>query len=200
MERGEGKLQGVSRESPVTVLDLPGTYSLSPQSLDEEISRDVLFQRLPEVPSLDLVVIVVDASNLQRNLYFATQVIELGYPTLIALNMIDVAENNGHRVDAAKLAKSLGVPVAPIIASVGQGIDDLRGQTQALPVGWWNGQKLSILRNFRRWLVKRLENCRRTAETSSPRGGLIPALKRCCSKRRTSSRGKAGSFRGQFTR
>ena len=88
VERKEGKLQGVSRESPVTVLDLPGTYSLSPQSLDEEIARDVLFQRLPEVPSLDLVVIVVDASNLQRNLYFATQVIELGYPTLIALNMI----------------------------------------------------------------------------------------------------------------
>jgi ferrous iron transport protein B len=135
VERKEGKLQGVSRESPVTVLDLPGTYSLSPQSLDEEIARDVLFQRLQEVPSLDLVVIVVDASNLQRNLYFATQVIELGYPTLIALNMIDVAENNGHRIDAAKLAKSLGVPVAPIIASVGQGIDHLKGQILRLLAG-----------------------------------------------------------------
>jgi ferrous iron transport protein B len=135
VERKEGKLQGVSRESPVTVLDLPGTYSLSPQSLDEEIARDVLFQRLPEVPSLDLVVVVVDASNLQRNLYFATQVIELGYPTLIALNMIDVAENNGHRIDVAKLAKSLGVPVAPIVASVGRGIDHLRGQILRLLAG-----------------------------------------------------------------
>jgi ferrous iron transport protein B len=92
-----------------------------------------------------LVVIVVDASNLQRNLYFATQVIELGYPTLIALNMIDVAENNGHRVDAAKLAKSLGVPVAPIIASVGRGIDHLKGQILGLLAGgaeWPKGSQI----------------------------------------------------------
>ena len=78
----------------MTVLDLPGTYSLSPQSLDEQIARDVLFHRLPEVPAPSVVVVVVDASNLERNLYFATPVIELGYPTLIALNMVDVAEND----------------------------------------------------------------------------------------------------------
>src|SRR5438552_2194036 len=87
-----GLLVGTPREWPVTVLDLPGTYSLSPQSLDEQISRDVLLHRLKDVPPPDLVVIVVDGSNLQRHLYYATQVIELGYPTLIALNMIDVAE------------------------------------------------------------------------------------------------------------
>src|SRR5439155_3061277 len=100
VERKEGRLLGASKEHPINVLDLPGTYSLSPQSLDEQISRDVLFHRLPEVPPPDLVVVVVDASNLQRNLYFATQVIELGYPTLIALNMIDVAQENGHEIDA----------------------------------------------------------------------------------------------------
>src|SRR5512146_2977938 len=91
VERKEGRLLGSSREKPVTILDLPGTYSLSPQSLDEQISRDVLFHRLPEVPAPGLVVVVVDGSNLERNLYYATQVIALGYPTVVALNMIDVA-------------------------------------------------------------------------------------------------------------
>src|ERR1041385_5291285 len=87
VERKEGRLQGAPREFPVTVLDLPGTYSLSPQSLDEQISRDVLFHRLKEVPPPDLVVIVVDASNLQRHLYYATQVIELGGVIKMALQI-----------------------------------------------------------------------------------------------------------------
>src|SRR5262245_26043032 len=86
VERKEGRLLGATKDVPIAVLDLPGTYSLSPQSLDEQVSRDVLFHRVPEVPPPDVVVVVIDASNLQRNLYFATQVIELGYPTLIALN------------------------------------------------------------------------------------------------------------------
>src|SRR5205085_3145950 len=104
VERKEGRLLGVPAGQNIRLLDLPGTYSLSPQSLDEQIARDVLLNRLPELPAPTLLVVVVDASNLQRNLYYATQVIELGHPTLIALNMIDVAENNGHHVDAAKLA------------------------------------------------------------------------------------------------
>src|SRR2546422_5243966 len=99
VERKEGRLVGTSKSDPITVLDLPGTYSLSPQSLDEQIARDILFHRLAEVPPPALVVVVVDASNLQRNLYYATQVLELGYATLMALNMIDVAENNGHYID-----------------------------------------------------------------------------------------------------
>jgi ferrous iron transport protein B len=108
------------------VLDLPGTYSLSPQSLDEQISRDVLFQRVPEVPKPSLVVVVVDASNLERNLYYATQVVELGYPTLIALNMVDVATQNGQQIDHQKLAAQLGVPVFPMVASTGDGVAALR--------------------------------------------------------------------------
>ena len=132
VERKEGRLLEAPKDSPVIVLDLPGTYSLSPQSLDEQIARDVLFHRLPEVPPPDLVVIVVDASNLQRNLYFATQVIELGYPTLIALNMVDVAEENGRLIDAANLAKALGVPVAPLVASSGRGLPELSEKIVAL--------------------------------------------------------------------
>src|SRR5882672_8951456 len=126
VERKEGRLLGVPSASTIRVLDLPGTYSLSPQSLDEQISRDVLLNRLPELPAPSLIVIVVDASNLQRNLYYATQVIELGHPTVVALNMMDVAEENGHHIDTEKLAKLLGVPVLPIIASNGQGVLALR--------------------------------------------------------------------------
>ncbi|MEI6568923.1 MAG: FeoB small GTPase domain-containing protein, partial [Verrucomicrobiota bacterium] len=72
VERKEGRLLGPSSGLQPRVLDLPGTYSLSPQSLDEQVSRDVLLGRLPELPSPALIVIVVDASNLQRNLYYAT--------------------------------------------------------------------------------------------------------------------------------
>src|SRR5258705_11262916 len=94
--------------------------------MDEQISRDVLLNRLPELPAPQLIVVVVDASNLQRNLYYASQVIELGHPTLIALNMIDVAEDNGHEINSSDLADRIGVPVVPIIASNGTGLPELR--------------------------------------------------------------------------
>jgi ferrous iron transport protein B len=128
VERKEGKLLGTPPNATVRVLDLPGTYSLSPNSLDEQISRDVLLNRLPELPPPSLIVVVVDASNLQRNLYYATQVVELGHPTLIALNMVDVAEANGHHIDEKKLAEALGVPVMPVIASNGTGVPELRAR------------------------------------------------------------------------
>src|SRR3989440_2838192 len=114
VERKEGRLLGATGDLKPRVLDLPGTYSLSPHSLDEQISRDVLLNRLPELPPPSLILVVVDASNLQRNLYYATQVLELGHPALIALNMIDVAQENGHQIDTTKLADALGVPVLPI--------------------------------------------------------------------------------------
>jgi ferrous iron transport protein B len=126
VERKEGRLLGGSAGLNARVLDLPGTYSLSPQSIDEQISRDVLLNRLPELPAPTVIIVVVDASNLQRNLYYASQVIELGYPTIIALNMVDVAEENGHHIDAVKLAGELGVPVLPLVASTGQGLPELR--------------------------------------------------------------------------
>jgi len=127
VERKEGKLLGVG-DKPIKILDLPGTYSLSPQSLDEQIARDVLFHRIADVPPPDVVVIVVDASNLQRNLYFATQVIELGYPTILALNMVDVAQENGHEIDGDALGTALGVPVVPLVASKGVGVPQLRAK------------------------------------------------------------------------
>jgi ferrous iron transport protein B len=134
VERKEGRLQGSSKAAPIIVLDLPGTYSLSPQSLDEQVARDVLFHRLEVVPPPDLVVVVVDASNLQRNLYFATQVIELGYPTLVALNMVDVARANGHEINTARLEAELGVPVLPLVASTGEGVQELRRRLLGAPL------------------------------------------------------------------
>ncbi len=126
VERKEGKLIGSGSDLNINIIDLPGTYSLSPQSLDEQVSRDILFHRLPEVPAPVAVVVVIDASNLQRNLYYATQVIELGYPTIVALNMMDVAEENGHHIDAEQLSAALGVPVMPIVASASLGVPELR--------------------------------------------------------------------------
>ena len=128
VERKEGRLLGTPAGTSIRVLDLPGTYSLSPNSLDEQISRDVLMNRLPELPPPGLIVIVVDASNLQRNLYYTTQVVELGHPTIIALNMMDVAETNGHHIDATKLAEALGVTVLPVVASTGAGVPELRAK------------------------------------------------------------------------
>lgn len=125
VERKEGRLLQSPPSQQVTILDLPGTYSLSPQSVDEQIARDVLFCRLPEVPAPSVVIVVVDASNLERNLYFATQVIELGYPTLIALNMLDVARDQGEDIDIPALQQRLGVPVIPLVATIGDGLPDL---------------------------------------------------------------------------
>ncbi len=126
VERKEGRFQASPPDLPLTMLDLPGTYSLSPQSLDEQIARDVLFHRLPDVPAPEVVVVVVDASNLERNLYFATQVIELGYPTIMALNMVDVADTIGQKVNADQLAGELQIAVVPLVASTGEGISQLQ--------------------------------------------------------------------------
>jgi ferrous iron transport protein B len=126
VERKEGRFQAAPADLPMIVLDLPGTYSLSPQSLDEQIARDVLLHQLPDVPPPAAVVVVVDASNLERNLFFATQVIELGYPTVLALNMTDVAEKIGHLIDPDKLAVALGVPVVPTVASNASGVKELQ--------------------------------------------------------------------------
>lgn len=122
VEKREGTLRGYG---DVTLLDLPGAYSLSVQSPDERIPRDVLLGRMADTPRPDGVTIVVDASNLGRNLYFATQIIELGLPSLIALNMTDRAASGGTPVDAAALARGLGVPVVSTVGHQTRGVDEL---------------------------------------------------------------------------
>ncbi|RYG65314.1 ferrous iron transport protein B, partial [bacterium] len=125
VEKKEGRTRlGSGLEA--SILDLPGTYSLSPKSPDEEIARDVLLGLRADTPPPDVVVVFVDASNLARNLYLATQVMELGIPTVIALNMIDMAQKDGIAIDAPALQRAIGAPVVEIVASKGIGLDKLR--------------------------------------------------------------------------
>ena len=108
------------------VLDLPGCYSLRAPSPDEKVAVDALHGNLPGYAKPDLVVCVLDASNLERHLQLTLQVIELQIPTVIALNMVDMAEKSGLRLDPAKLSEELGVPVVPLQASAGKGIIELK--------------------------------------------------------------------------
>jgi ferrous iron transport protein B len=108
------------------VLDLPGCYSLHANAPDEKIALDVLTGKLPGTAVPDLVVCVVDASNLERHLQLALQVIELGLPCVLALNMVDVAEKSGLRLDPAKLSEELGIPVVPMQANAAKGVIELK--------------------------------------------------------------------------
>ena len=108
------------------VIDLPGAYSLNARSPDEAVLRDVLLGRRSDTPRPDHVIIIADASNLERNLYLVTQLLELGLPTILALNMIDVAESKLWLIDIPKLSEKLGVPVIPMQANTGKGILELK--------------------------------------------------------------------------
>ncbi len=125
VEKKEGRCR-LTAGQDVTILDIPGTYSLAPKSPDEEVARDVLLGLRGDTPVPDAVVIVVDASNLERNLYLATQILDLGIPAVIALNMNDVAAKAGKSVDAKQLSQDLGVPVVSLIANKGEGIPQLK--------------------------------------------------------------------------
>src|SRR5258707_8451130 len=93
---------------PVDLIDLPGTYSLAPRSPDEMVTVDVILGRQAHEARPDVVVSIVDASNLERNLYLTTQALELGVPVVVALNMIDVAERQGLQIDVDRLSEQLG--------------------------------------------------------------------------------------------
>ena len=108
------------------LIDLPGSYSLHPASPDERIVRDVLLGLQADTPPPDLIVFVVDATNLDRHLNLALQVIELGRPLVLALNMMDSARAQGMRIDVPALERLLGVPVIGISASKGEGLEALR--------------------------------------------------------------------------
>jgi ferrous iron transport protein B len=108
------------------LIDLPGSYSLHPGSPDEVIVRDVLLGLQSDTPPPDLIVFVVDATHLARHLYLALQVIEIGRPVIMALNMMDAAEAQGLRIDEHALEQELGVPVVGIAASKGKGLGHLR--------------------------------------------------------------------------
>ncbi len=124
VEKKLGKTEFHGRE--FTIVDLPGTYSLAPRSPDEMVAVDVLLGRQSDVPAIDVVLCIVDASNLERNLYLVSQVLELGLPTVLALNMVDVAETKGISLDLNRLAERLPIAVVPVQAHRGIGLAALK--------------------------------------------------------------------------
>lgn len=117
VEKKEGRLKG---NSDITITDLPGIYSLSPYTLEEVVARDYIVQERP-----DAIINIIDGTNLERNLYLTTQVLECGIPTVIAINMMDVVKKSGDKIDFKKMSEITGCPVVPISAMKGTGVNEL---------------------------------------------------------------------------
>lgn len=162
VEHAEGSY--LHDSATVSVIDLPGTYGLSPQSPDEAIALDVLRGQARGVREPDVVVVVVDAANLDRNLFFATQVLELGRPTVIALNRIDRAMADGTRIDVLELIHELGAVVVPVSATRGDGIERLRHAIALAPslppppARSWLRDETNVQRGYA-WIAEVLERC-----------------------------------------
>ncbi|MDF2987883.1 MAG: ferrous iron transporter FeoB [Eubacterium sp.] len=124
VEKKEGKLKGYK---DVIIMDLPGIYSLSPYTLEEVVTRNYLLNERP-----DVIINLVDASNIERNLYLTTQLVEIGIPVVIALNMIDIVRKNGDKIDLAKLSKELGCEVYETSALKGLGLKEVTEKAVAL--------------------------------------------------------------------
>lgn len=137
-------------EFEITVVDLPGSYSLAAYSPEEIITRDFIINERPS-----LVVTVLDAANLERNLYLTVQVLELGVPVVIALNMSDVASERGITIDIEALSQELGSPVVSTVANQGEGIESLkeaivaRAVSHALSHEWSHAVSQAGLENYR---------------------------------------------------
>lgn len=125
VERVEGSFKGPDGQ-PVVVLDLPGSYSLSAGSPDEQIALDVLLGRDDDRWRPDVVLVVVDSVHLERNLFLTSQVLELGIPVVVALNQFDIAQATGVAIDVPELIHELGVPIVPTVAKRGEGIEPLK--------------------------------------------------------------------------
>lgn len=121
----EQKTGKYKKNKDVEIVDLPGIYSLSPYSAEEIVARDYIVDEKP-----DALIDIVDGTNIERNLYLTLQVLETKIPTVIALNMMDEVEASGTKIDVQKLSKILGVPVVPIVARNGNGVDELMKEAQ----------------------------------------------------------------------
>jgi ferrous iron transport protein B len=130
VSRGEGSFHHDGHS--IQIVDLPGTYSLNASSPEEMIARDYLVSGEP-----DAVIVVVDAANLERNLYLAVQVLETGIPAILVLNMTDVATSRGIAVDAAEISIRLGIPVVSMVARSGEGLEGLKDAVVAIAA--WDG-------------------------------------------------------------
>jgi ferrous iron transport protein B len=141
VERREARLAGSSH---ISMIDLPGAYSLVPRSSDERLARDVLLGWVPGEKRPDAVLVVVDATNLPRHLYLATQIIDLGYPVVLCCTMMDTARSAGREPDLQRLQQRLGVAVVGTVAPRGEGIAELAAE------------------------LRRVQNCRAVRQDTSP--------------------------------
>jgi ferrous iron transport protein B len=137
VERKEGASKHGGYE--FNVVDLPGTYSLTAYSLEEVIVRDFIAGKKP-----DVVIDIVDASNIERNLYLTTQLMELGIPVIIALNMMDVAEARGINIDVDLLSELLGMPVVPMVGLRNRGTDDLKAEVISVVEGKFHYRNIHV--------------------------------------------------------
>ena len=159
---GELRLPGVD----VTLVDLPGTYSIAAQSADEMIAADVLLGRFPDLPRPSAVLIVADAANLRRNLFLTSQILELGLPVVVALNMADLARQQGIEIDDSALASALGARVIPFVATTGQGVSRLRSALRSA-LNETPTPRASLLPEVRREAVTLAER-HRPGDTTAP--------------------------------
>ena len=133
VEKKEGRVP-ITGGGSFTLLDLPGTYSLHAQSPDERVATDILLGRTSHTPPPHLVLCAVDATNLERNLYLVTQVVDRHLPLVVALTMSDLAAEQGMSIDARTLSRHLGCPVIPVVAQKGEGLEALRLAISSLPL------------------------------------------------------------------
>lgn len=159
VEKKEGKYK---KDKDIKITDLPGIYSLSPYTLEEVVSREFLLNE-----NVDVVLNIIDGSNLERNLFLTTQILELGIPTVVAINMLDVIEKRKDSIDYKKLSKELGCPVLPISALKNTGIKELMAEvkkvanTQSLPKNIYAGKVLNALNTIEASLPSSIEASRR---------------------------------------
>jgi ferrous iron transport protein B len=133
VERKIGHFQ--LHDQPFEIVDLPGTYSLSAYSPDELVVTDILLNQQAGEEPIDLVIAIVDASNLNRHFYLLSQLFELGLPIIVALNMIDIAEARNLRIDVQGLSHDLGIPIVPMCANSGRGIEELKKCIEQITAG-----------------------------------------------------------------
>ena len=170
VEKKTGSMEHEGRR--YAVIDLPGLYSLAARSRDEMVAASVLLGRYDGVPPADAVVAIVDSSNLQRNLYLLSQVLDLGLPTVVALNMVDVAAGQGISLDVRRLEGELGVPVVPMQAHRRIGVEELKAAlSRAVAAG--PAPRPSPLPEAVR---REAEGLAALAQQAADRGGVAPRL------------------------
>ena len=158
VEKKEGRLRG---HKDVTIIDLPGIYSLSPYTLEEVVARNYLIKERP-----DVILNLVDASNLERNLYLTTQLLETGIPVVVALNMIDIVNKRGDKIDTARLAKELGCPVVETSGLKGTGV--MEAAEKAIAEGQKKGPVQAV--RFASFMEKAIASAEEALGASAPEG------------------------------